>query len=70
MGKQDKQIENNSLGRGDGICCQTCVYFVIEEGNERGVGRCRRHAPALGGFPVVLREDWCGDHKIDANKIA
>lgn len=33
------------------------------------VGRCRRHAPTLGGWPVVFSTDWCGDHKIDENRI-
>ena len=37
---------------------------------ERGVlGRCRRHAPTMGGFPAVFEQDWCGDHKLDENKI-
>lgn len=33
------------------------------------VGRCRRHAPTMNGFPVVYETDWCGDHKIDEEKI-
>lgn len=33
------------------------------------IGRCRRHAPALNGFPVVFVKDWCGDHKLDEEKI-
>ena len=32
------------------------------------VGRCRRHAPTMNGFPVVFTKDWCGDHKIDECK--
>jgi hypothetical protein len=32
------------------------------------LGRCRRHCPAMGGFPVVFVNDWCGDHRIDENK--
>jgi hypothetical protein len=32
------------------------------------VGRCRRHAPTMSGYPVVFRSDWCGDHKLDENK--
>lgn len=35
----------------------------------RGLGRCRRHAPTMNGFPAVFEEDWCGDHKLDENKI-
>jgi len=33
------------------------------------VGRCRRHAPSMGGYPVVYPADWCGDHRIDENKV-
>ena len=32
------------------------------------LGRCRRRAPTMGGFPVVFHYDWCGDHKIDEEK--
>jgi hypothetical protein len=28
------------------------------------LGRCRRHAPTLRGWPVVYNTDWCGDHKL------
>jgi hypothetical protein len=33
------------------------------------VGRCRRHAPTMNGYPVVYMDDWCGDHRIDENKV-
>jgi hypothetical protein len=33
------------------------------------VGRCRRHAPTMNGYPVVYINDWCGDHRIDENKV-
>jgi hypothetical protein len=33
------------------------------------LGRCRRHAPTMGGWPVVFVNDWCGDHKLDEEKI-
>jgi len=32
------------------------------------VGRCRRHAPTMSGWPVMFQTDWCGDHKLDENK--
>ncbi len=32
------------------------------------LGRCRRHSPTLGGYPVVFTTDWCGDHKLDETK--
>lgn len=33
------------------------------------LGRCRRHAPTMSGFPAVFVNDWCGDHRIDENKL-
>lgn len=39
---------------------------VIHEAGE--IGRCRRHAPTMNGFPVVFVNDWCGDHKLDEEK--
>lgn len=54
------------------FCCRTCQFFVPKEpplpkglypGSEQ-LGRCRRHAPTMGGFPVVYETDFCGDHKL------
>jgi len=48
-----------------GMCCGTCMYFSPKKGDQ---GRCRKHAPTLDGFPVVLaKDDWCGDHKLGTN---
>lgn len=33
------------------------------------IGRCRRHAPTMNGYPVVFASDWCGDHKLDENAL-
>jgi hypothetical protein len=33
------------------------------------LGRCRRHSPTMSGWPVVFVNDWCGDHKLDENKV-
>lgn len=33
------------------------------------LGRCRKHAPTMGGFPVVFETDWCGDHRLDEEKF-
>lgn len=53
--------------------CETCVWFAIkkpsDENKFHAIGRCRRHAPTIGGFPVVYLSDWCGDHRLDENKI-
>jgi hypothetical protein len=39
------------------------MWFVLK--GTSGLGRCRRHAPTLGGYPAVFDTDWCGDHKLD-----
>lgn len=57
--------------------CQTCIWFVPkvatvpQSASDRDVtvGRCRRHAPTMGGYPVVYFNDWCGDHRLDENKL-
>lgn len=70
--------------RSEGMRCKTCMWFVPKlilesRKHELGfvdeklklfdVGRCRRHAPTMSGYPVVYVNDWCGDHRIDENKI-
>lgn len=62
--------------RSAGMRCQTCIWFARKEPTgliasvkATEVGRCRRHAPTMGGYPVVYMSDWCGDHRIDENKI-
>lgn len=62
--------------RSSNMRCSTCIWFVPKavEGlvamkqDARIVGRCRRHAPTMGGYPVVFSTDWCGDHRLDENK--
>lgn len=49
--------------RSAGMLCQSCMYFVLKEPSAT-LGRCRRHAPTMGGYPVVFTNDWCGDHKL------
>lgn len=62
--------------RSSGMKCRTCMWFVGKEPQaltvtvkSHEVGRCRRHAPTMGGYPVVYMTDWCGDHRLDENKI-
>ena len=71
--------------RSAGMTCSTCMWGVwkapttdaritedplIEKiSPRRMIGRCRRHAPTMSGYPVVYEDDWCGDHKLDENKI-
>lgn len=51
--------------------CRSCMWFVPKVStsglmDERGrLGRCRRRAPTMNGYPAVYQEDWCGDHKIN-----
>lgn len=56
--------------RSAGMRCRTCVHFVAKVAvghvaTQRVLGRCRRHAPTMSGFPAVYTDDWCGDHKLD-----
>lgn len=62
--------------RSKGMRCNTCMWFACKpaaaiqiRGDElTRLGRCRRHAPTMSGYPVVFPNDWCGDHKLDENK--
>lgn len=56
--------------------CKTCMWFVekvsmgISTPLTLQVGRCRRNAPVVGeGYPTVFSTDWCGNHKLDENKL-
>jgi len=56
------------------MSCSTCMWNVTKEKKEGSentapIGRCRRHAPTMNGYPVVFESDWCGDHKLDENKV-
>lgn len=53
--------------RSAGMRCESCMWFVPKtaEGKEVAIGRCRRHAPTMNGYPVVYTTDWCGDHKLN-----
>ena len=56
------------------MACATCMWFVMKEksddsANTAPIGRCRRHAPTMNGYPVVFETDWCGDHKLNENAV-
>lgn len=62
--------------RSAGMTCGSCMWFVAKQTpdnvprDSRGsLGRCRRHAPTMNGFPAVFESDWCGDHKLDETKV-
>lgn len=65
------------IHRSQGMNCKTCMWFVEKqaatdraEGATFGaLGRCRRRAPTMSGFPAVFEMDWCGDHKLDEAKL-
>jgi len=66
--------QDNWRDRSSGMRCDTCISFVPKKSDlvdvqSKDVGRCRRHAPTMTGFPVVFPSDWCGDHKIDETCI-
>lgn len=61
--------------RSKGMSCGTCMWFVLKvptvpSETPQTLGRCRRHAPAMNGYPAVFNSDWCGDHKLDENKLS
>lgn len=58
--------------------CETCMWYVAKKRTGAGaadeavpirLGRCRKRAPFMNGYPAVFPADWCGDHKLDENKI-
>ena len=56
-------------GRSKEMICKTCMFFVGKGkvSREKGmIGRCRRRAPSMNGFPVVWERDWCGVLNISA----
>jgi hypothetical protein len=59
--------------RPDGLKCKTCIWYVEKQranaDSLKVIGRCRRHAPTMNGFVPVYPADWCGDHRIDENKL-
>jgi hypothetical protein len=59
----DKHAPNPDrwINRSAEMRCHSCMHYVSKIGDK---GRCRRHAPTLGGWPVVFETDWCGDHKL------
>lgn len=59
--------EDNWKHRSVGMKCESCMWFVPKD--PASVGRCRKHAPTLNGYPTVFSSDWCGDHKLDENKV-
>ena len=57
--------------RSKGMCCATCMWYVKKVSDESKVeiGRCRKNAPTMNGYPAVFPTDWCGAHKLDETKL-
>jgi len=69
--KKEETISDDPWkNRSKGIKCKTCMWFVKKENsNNSTVGRCRKNAPTMGGYPVVFEIEWCGAHKLNENAI-
>lgn len=61
-----KAVSDNWVGRSAGRVCKTCIHFAPKAGS---IGRCRRNAPTMSGFPVVYTTDWCGEHKLNEEAL-
>jgi hypothetical protein len=74
MGIKDAPADNWKH-RSKGMRCSTCMWYVAKTKLEptapesKDFGRCRKHAPTLGGWPAMFGGDWCGDHKLDEEKL-
>lgn len=58
--------------RSEGMRCVTCMWYCekqVDDATVQVVGRCRRHAPTMNGYPVVYPGDWCGDHKLNEKAL-
>lgn len=69
MKENNRMKEDNWDHRSKNMLCKTCMWYVEKKSP---IGRCRYNPPASGskmGFPVVFETDWCGQHKIDENKL-
>ena len=71
---KEKEVSNDPWkNRSPNMSCATCIWFVAKAPTivleHAKIGRCRRHAPSMNGYPVVYLADWCGDHKLDENKV-
>ena len=67
-------MTDNWEHRSKTMLCATCMWCVekrrvTQDERPTGIARCRRHAPTMNGYPVVFATDWCGDHKLDADKL-
>lgn len=64
--QEEQVVQQNDpwAGRALGMRCHTCMFYVPKSDTGNKIGRCRRHAPTMSGFPIVYPVDWCGDHRL------
>lgn len=64
-------MSDNWKHRSEGMKCKTCMWFAqkVNTAGDSEIGRCRRHAPTMNGYPVVFVTDWCGDHKLNEEAL-
>jgi len=66
---------DNWEGRALFSACKRCMYYVEKKPMKTDrtytvVGRCRRRSPVVEiGYPVVYPTDFCGEFKLDENKV-
>ena len=60
-------MSDNWKHRSKEMSCKTCMWFVPK--GDGKLGRCRKHAPTMSGYPAVFASDWCGDHKLDEERV-
>lgn len=56
---------DNWEDRANRMKCESCMWFA----RKATIGRCRKHAPTMTGYPVVFFTDWCGDHKLNESTV-
>ena len=64
--------EDPWVHRSSGMKCGSCMWFILKQALSpipNRIGRCRRHAPTMNGYPVCYENDGCGDHKLDETKV-
>jgi hypothetical protein len=65
----EEKFEDVWSDRLAGMRCKSCIYFVKKAGANLAIGRCRKRAPTINGYPVVMTLDWCGDHKLNEDYV-
>lgn len=62
-----KPKEDNWIHRAENMKCATCMWYVPK--GDGKIGRCRHCAPTIKGWPAMFPTDWCGQHKLDEDKL-